>query len=254
MSLRKDTRDIQEDLGAYCRNGQEEGLARIPGLTSGRVEHYRRLVYQVVRDSMDAAYPITLAALEENQWDALVQDFFSNGQPKSPQIWKLPFEFYTYHLEQSSGDKLGLPWLDDLLYFEWMEIEVYNMPDREHPKFRHSGDLLRDRLVLNPEHEVIRLGYPVHLHSVGKATELAGDYFVLLYREPEKGRVRFMDLSALHVYLLSQLLDDQLTVNDLKHDIARQTGIESLTYLEEVLGRFLAELQHKGFVLGSQLS
>ena len=78
--------EIQELLGEYCRTGMETD---IPGVTPGRLHHYRRLVNNVVRDMLDSGFPITLAALGEEQWDTLVQEFFVHGQPRTPQIMEL---------------------------------------------------------------------------------------------------------------------------------------------------------------------
>ena len=62
---------------------------------------------------------------------------------------------------------LGKPFLDDLLYFEWMEIEVHTMPDRPFPDYVKEGNVLEDRLAFNPEYEIIRMDYPVHLYPGG---------------------------------------------------------------------------------------
>lgn len=247
MLLRKETEQIQEQFGAYCRDGNE---TEIPGVTPGRMHHYRRLINNVVRDAFDSAFPITLAALGESHWDLLVQDFFTGGQPKSPQIWKLPFEFYQYHATKETGTRIQKPFLDDLLYFEWMEIEVHNMPDRPYPEFTDQGNLLNDSLAFNPEHEIIKLEYPVHMHPADKTPELKGDYYTLIFRAPETGYVQFLDLSALNIYILSRLIEEDVPVRDIKGDIARATGIESDKYLDEALSKFIGDLMERKLILG----
>ena len=247
MKLHEDTVRIQEDLGFFCRTGSE---IEIPGVTPGRLRHYRRLVNNVIRDSLDSAFPISLAALGEETWDHLVQDFFSNGLPATPQIWKLPFEFYSYHAGLETGTRLQKPYLDDLLYFEWMEIEVYNMADRNFPVFTKEGKLLEDRLAFNPEYEIVRLEYPVHMHPAEESSALQGEYFVLIFRDPYTGFVQFINLSALNAYILSRMDEEGLPVGNLKGDIARATGIESGLYLDEVLEKFITDLMDKHLILG----
>ncbi len=247
MKLTEETAKIQEQLGAYCRTGRE---TVIPGVTPGRLHHYRRLVNNVVRDNLDSGFPITLAALGEEQWDALVQEFFVHGQPKSPQVWRLPLEFYLYHAAQETGIRLGKPYLDDLLYFEWMEIEVHNMPDRPFPEYVKEGKFLEERLAFNPEYEIIKMAYPVHTHPAEQASRLKGDYFVLIFRSPGTGYVQFLNLSALNVYILTRLVEEDLPAAQLRGEIARATGIESGKYLDDSLEKFIQELMQKQLILG----
>ncbi len=247
MKLSEDTERIQDLLGDYCRTGVDQD---IPGVTPGRLHHYRRLIYNVVRDTMDTAFPITLAALGEEQWDLLVQEFFSKEQPQTPQIWKLPFEFYQYHANQDTGTRIQKPYLDDLLYFEWIEIEIHTMPDRPFPDYSETGNIFLNTLAFNPEYEIVRLDYPVHMHSAEKALELKGDYFVLVFRSPETGNVQFLNLSGLNTYILTRLAEECVPLNDLKGDIARVAGIESGKYLDDSLSTFLGDLMAMKLILG----
>jgi len=237
-----------ESLGSYCRKGGEE--PDIPGLSRGRVQHYRRLVDRVVRSSLDSAYPITLAALEEQRWDDLIQEFFSKGKPRSPELWRLPCDFLNFHAEAQSGERLGLPWLDNLLYFEWMEIEVYNMPDLPFPTYTEEGDYNANPLAFNPECEFIHLEYPVHLYAARESVQHKGDYFVLILRSSETGHVNFINLGGLNFYIIKRLQEEEICLHELRFDVARMSGVESATYLDKMLGSFIRDLKEKGFVLG----
>lgn len=277
MHLRKETIEIQERFGAYCRTGEEVDL---PGITPGRIHHYRRLVNSVVRDTLGSAFPISITSLGEELWDQLVQEFFSSGIPKVPQIWRLPLEFYHYHGEVGTGERIGKPYLDDLLWFEWMEIEVQNMPDRPFPEYVSEGSLLgsqlsnlplsgsplsgsplpgpslskghilKERLAFNPEYEIITLEYPVHMHPAEKTPGLKGEYHVLIFRSPETGYVQFMNLSALNVHIISRLEEGDVPVEAIKGEIARASGIESGRYLDEALTKFIRDLMEMRLILG----
>lgn len=247
MSLREETRDIQEGLGEYCRTGEEPNL---PGITPGRIHHYHRLVQNVVKDTLDTAYPITLTALGEDTWNLLVKDFFSSGLPQTPQVWKLPYEFYHYHAMQESGKRIQREYLDDLLLFEWMEIEVHTMPDREYPEYVEKGNLFLDRLAFNPEYEIVQLNFPIHTHPVTEARDMKGDYFALLYRLPESGNVQFLALSPLNTFIFSRLREAELPLNVIKGEFAQLAGIESGRYLDEALERFFQDLIDRKLILG----
>ena len=247
MHLRKETISIQEKLGAYCRTGLER---EIPGLTPGRIHHYRRLISNVVHDTLRTAFPISVAALGEDTWLLLVEDFFSAGVPQTPQVWKLPLEFYQYHVRRESGNRLSLPFLDDLLYFEWMEIEIHTMPDRLYPDFVTEGDIFQDRLAFNPEYEIVHLRYPVHTHPVREARELEGEYYALLYRMPESGHVQFLNLSALNAYIIMRLQEEKVPLNEIKNEFARVAGIESGRYLDDALELYFGDLLERKMILG----
>ena len=247
MSLRKETREIQELLGEYCRTGEERQL---PGVTPGRLHHYRRLVWNVVQDTLDTAFPITKTALGADSWEGLVKDFFTAGLPQTPQVWKLPYEFSLYHANQETGKRMQLAWLDDLLLFEWMEIEVHTMPDRPYPEYTNQGNLFRDKLAFNPEHEIMPLQYPVHTHPVKQARNMKGDYFALLYRLPETGNVQFLALSPLNTYIFTRLQEEEVPLDTLKGEFARLAGIESGRYLDDALEKFLRDLMDRKLILG----
>ncbi len=247
MSLREETIQIQELLGEYCRTGEEQEL---PGVTPGRIQHYRRLVWNVVSDTLATAFPITVAALGEDSWELLVDDFFAAGLPQTPQVWKLPFEFYRFHADRETGKRIRKRFLDDLLLFEWMEIEVHTMTDRPYPEFVAEGDLLHDRLAFNPEHEIVQLEYPVHTHPVSQATEMKGEYYALLYRLPGSGNVQFLALSVLNTYIFTRLQEADVPLNEIKGEFARVAGIESGRYLDDALKKFFGDLLDRKLILG----
>lgn len=247
MKLHKETIQIQHLLGQYVRDGIER---KIPGVHPDRIKHYRRLVNNVVTDTMNTAFPISRAAVGPDVWTSLVDEFFTREDPGVPQLWKLPFEFYRFHLTRNTGKAIKHPYLSDLLYFEWMEIEVHVMPDREIPDFRNEGDLLKDILVVNPEYEIIQLQYPVHRYSAKLSPEHKGNYYILIYRMPDSGNVHFMDLSELHLYLLDHIVEREIPLDAIKREIALAAGIESETYLDEALNQLMAEWLQKRLILG----
>ncbi len=94
------------------------------------------------------------------------------------------------------------------------------------------------------------MAYPVHTHPAEQASVLKGDYFVLIFRSPDTGYVQFLNLSALNVYILTRLVEEDLPVAQLRGEIARATGIESGKYLDDALEKFIQELMQKQLILG----
>lgn len=205
------TRQYQSELAAYCRTGQ---LEKIPGIVKENVPQYRRLVMNVVDDMLQNAYPLTHQLLQGNEWDQAVADFFSNHACQSPQVWYMPKEFYEY----LSGIQYPLlkayPFLEELLWFEWIEVELFMMEDIP-VTANPSGNLLADRLVLNPEHRLLAFTYPVHQKNPGMISgEDKGSYFVIAHRN-SSGEVLFTGASAAVIRMIEYLVEANYSVNEL---------------------------------------
>jgi len=91
MQLTKNkTFALQTDLGLYCRTGINQPKTSIQEHTF----HYRRLVYNAVKDTLKTAYPLTRKLIGKERWKKSVAHFFENHKCETPQIWKLPVEFF----------------------------------------------------------------------------------------------------------------------------------------------------------------
>lgn len=249
MLLRSETAEIQSNLGNYCRTGV---LTHLPGANPKRLKEYRRLVRNIMHDAMTQAYPITREVLEEQEWQELVDAFIRDHNCQSPEIWKLPKEFYMYVRDADHPTTLRYPFLTDLLYFEWIEIEVYTMPD-EDVECTSSGDYLTDPLALNPERRLIRLTYPVHLHPARDSIKFQGNYFVLVYRHPGTSEVRFTNISMLHAWILERMEQENIPLQDLAEEASSLFAVQDTDALKNHLCLFFRDLKKEGAVSGFKI-
>ncbi len=246
--LRPETIMIQENLAGYCRTGKEDD---IPGLTPGRLPHYKRLVNNVVFGTIGQAFPIARKVLNDNEWTYLLHNFFVEHDAQTPILWKLPYEFFRYVADQDYASELKKPWLNDLLWFEWLEIEVHMMPDHVHGKYAEKGDPITDPVVMNMDSKLIRLQYPVHLYPVKEVESKAGDYYLSVYREMESGTVRFLNLSPLYVRLLDLLMQDE-TRAAATHlpRLSQEYKLADAEALKRQINNFVEQMLKSGLVLG----
>jgi len=248
--LRPETKEIQEQLAMYCRSGKE---TPIPGVTKGRLPHYRRLVYNVVHGTIAQAYPITRKVLTDEEWNYLFDSFFVEHDAQTPILWKLPYEFYSYAKEHSYDQKFDKLWLLELLWFEWLEIEVHMMQDAEHPEYSDSEDVMDDHLVVNRDSRLIQLEYPVHMHAVEVAEQKKGSHYVYIYRDVETGTVRFINLSVLHAWLLDHLMNNMTeSATDLLPEMKSVFNLQGVADIDLQIEKFLLEMLDKGVILGSR--
>lgn len=213
MLLLNPTQKYQSDLAQFCRTGE---YISIPGVKEKNVGRYRNLIYGIIDDSLQSAFPLNYNLLEKQEWDTMVDDFFSSHHCQSPFVWKMPKELLGY-LEESNYSLLQkYPQLKDLLLLEWYEVEIYMMEDKEPEAHSTTGMLSTDKLILNPELAIIPLTYPVHLKNASTITaEDSGQYFVCLHREPETGKVQFTDIKYPHLELLEKLGNKKTDFNAL---------------------------------------
>ena len=246
MNLQKPTAKAQNQLGEYCRTGVNKN---IPGVIEKRLHHYRRLVFNVVKNTMHQAYPLTLQVLGEKKFNGMIHDFFSHHKSKTPQVWKLPGEFYEYALNTDFKEKTAKKWLNDLLLFEWIEIEVHTMPDKDIPEFNPEGNIMEDILLSNPESRMIQLEYPVHLMGVKEAEKNKGSYFVLVTRDPGTGKVNFFNLSVLHTWIYEKITYERINIKKILHQIPHVFGIQKNEKLIVNISAFLTDLlERKAFI------
>ncbi|MCF6332082.1 MAG: putative DNA-binding domain-containing protein [Draconibacterium sp.] len=247
MLLKTETYNQQSNFAQYCRDGKDLAIL---GAKQERLPHYRRLIFNVVKDAMETTFPISFKYIETEIWDEMVYNFFSWHKCSEPQVWRMPEEFFEFCKSQNYAEKYNLPFLFDLLYFEWLEVELYMMEDIQYPKFKKTENWLTEKIAVNPEHKIVKLEYPVHLEKPFDAANKKGDYFLLIYREKESGRVQFANLSVLFTFLVENIVLCEQTLEEIFNDILYIFGINDLEMLQTEAFTLLRDLQARGFVLG----
>ncbi|QJB29794.1 putative DNA-binding domain-containing protein [Chitinophaga oryzae] len=248
MNSLPDSRQLQQRFTTHLRTGVR---TTIPGVAPDRLAHYRHAIFHMVKDTMESAYPVTCANIPRRKWDHMVKIFFARHACTANQVWKLPLEFYAYAVENNWDEVYDIPYLSDLLAFEWAEIEVFNMEDAEPAAFVATGDWRETPLVLNPEYRLLSFRYPVHQEAKRRRLlKQQGAWFVLLHREPGTGHVQFTGLSPWLAFVTEQLAAG-ITVKDIL-EYAPQLGITVTVELETDTVAFLRDMHQRQFVLGFQ--
>ena len=203
---------LQEQLAKYCRTGENPPNSSLPK----HIPQYRRLVYSVVNKSLQRAFPIFYNVVGQINFEAAVKFFLAENKVNEPQVWRLPKVFFEFYENQPFPFEENVPFLRELLHFEWLEIEVFLMPDEDILPFTTKGNIEFDQLVLNPEIRVIGLHYPIHQKAVKQITETdKGNYFVSIHRDYYTKQVHFNELAAVHVQILNHLLQSTANLQEI---------------------------------------
>ncbi|NQU87454.1 MAG: putative DNA-binding domain-containing protein [Mariniphaga sp.] len=247
MLLKTETYKIQQSLSEYCRNGKEVNIA---GARAERLPHYRRLVYNVIKSALESSFPIAFKYVNENDWEKMGYNFFGSHKCQTAQIWRMPEEFYEFCVEQNYSDKFNIPYLNNLLYFEWLEVDLYMMEDISYPEFIESAYWTENKIAINPEFKLIKLEYPVHNTKPDELKNQKGNYFLLLFREKESGKIQFIELSVLYAFLIENIINQEKNYSEILNNILYVFGINDLNFLHKKTNDFLIDLKEKGFILG----
>lgn len=225
----------QSALAQYCRTDVLPAQTRV---AADRAQHYRRLVYNVIDDGLQSAYPLTRQLLSEEEWDAVVLEFHANHACQSAQVWRMPREWMLYLQEKAHPLLQQYPQLGDLLAFEWAEIELYMQEDLAAPAAEAGA------LVLNPEYRLLPLRYPVHLLSPAEIEpDHAGNYFVWLHRHPQTGKVYFTDVSAPIAQWLLLLAEGKHSAESALATLCQQYHIALTPDIQAAIDSFLHHAQ-----------
>jgi uncharacterized protein len=231
--------DLQKQFATSCRTGECKSFA---GIEERRIEIYRNAVFSGVRRVLEKAYPLTKAALGD-EWEQLISEFFANHDCPSPHLWKMPRELYAYVEKRGSE----IPWLIELLYFEWIEIEVHMGPDIS-VECQDDGDILSDPLVMNPEHRLTRFTYPVFREKTEHLRP--GAHFLFTYRHPGICDVRFLELSPLLAVAIASLAIHPMPVPEVVELSCDQLGLSFDEKICENVLEFFENMLAQGAALG----
>ncbi|ANI88766.1 hypothetical protein A9P82_05370 [Arachidicoccus ginsenosidimutans] len=248
MQSLTNTFEQQSKLASYCRTGEYEILENV---NEKNVSQYRRLVFNVVDDMLQTAYPLTFELLTKDEWTNITKEFFANHACISPQVWSMPKEFYEY---LSAGENHFLikkyPFILELLWFEWLEVEMFMMEDKA-VDYSIDGNIENDLLVINPEVHLQHFHYPVHLKN---AKEISEDdkrnYFLSLHREPESGEVIFTSLSPALLRVLELLLEEPMSANAVAASICKEMNFERNNEIDAMLLQFVQNALETKLILG----
>ncbi|MGC8751575.1 DNA-binding domain-containing protein [Hydrotalea sp.] len=246
MQLHTNTQIYQSQLAKYCRTGE---WLHIPGVHTTHVQQYRRLVYNVIDEMLQHAYPVMHSLILENEWNNCVQQFFSTHNCISPQIWFMPQEFLAFVCNKVPAMLTKYPHLPNLMLYEWAEVELFMMEDIDVP-YTTTGDVLFSKLIINPEHRLLAFNYPIHQKNVSKILPAdKGNYYLIGHRNKE-GNVGFTDLSPVLVRMIEYLEEKPLSIIELIQQLENEYNINLSEIDKQNLIQFFHNALKQQIIIG----
>jgi hypothetical protein len=184
---------------------------------------YRRLFFNNISSLLAGNFPVLRSLYEEDRWNRLVREFYSEHRCRTPLFPEVAKEFLRY-LQERTGRAGDPPFLLELAHYEWVELAL-SLDERELGDIDvdAEGDLLSGRPILSPLAWALSYHYPVHRIDPGfQPTEPPDEATHLLVYRDRHDEVKFMQLNEVTRLLLQQLRDaPERTGTEQLHRVAR---------------------------------
>ena len=219
-----------------------------------RMRVYRELLYNNMESSLIGCFPVTRKILSQEQWDALVRDFFTRHQCHRHAFREIPQEFIDY-LKNEHGEVAGdPPFLRELMHYEWVELALsVDAAEMDFTGIDVNGDLLAGVPVLSPLAWPLSYSFPVHRIDIDFQPDKPGDTpsHLLIYRDRHDD-VGFMELNAVTARYLTLLQTQQSTGAEALQQIVDEMKHPNPKVVIDGGREILADLRRRDVVLGTR--
>lgn len=233
----------QYEFAAHIRNPEKNPLPS--DVEQRRMDIYSELFYNNVEGFMSNTFPVLRALYDEEQWHALIRDYFEHHKSHTPLFPEMPREFLKYLESEREATESDYPFIHELAHYEWVELAL-SVSDQElgEPQDNSSIDLLTSKLTLSPLAWPLSYQYPVHQISPDFIPGEPGNSptFIIAYRDIND-EVHFMEINPVTAHLIhlisgntdntvKQLLEQ--IADDLPHlqkDVVISGGLDTLNDL-----------------------
>ena len=246
MSLSEQTKNLMLEIMQISTSATTRMLtpclqtSSIYPITNPRTDFspYQELVYNIFTETLSRAFPLTRETLTREAlskettaklaslitWKELVTLFIKQHQERPhPQLWRMPSSFLSFMKTSDSQKILDLqqrfPWLNNLLDFEWAEIELFMAEDPDlqqvfnklkqdaYSNAKITDTLGKDSILLtNPVHQILNLQYPVWLSlEANFLLTKKNNYHLCLFRKLSDQQIYLLELQNSDLQILQQM-------------------------------------------------
>jgi hypothetical protein len=225
------------------------------GVEDRRLAIYRDLFFNNVDNYLAKAFPVLRRIYADDDWRALVRDYYARHVSHSPQFYRIAEEFLHY-LEAERGERPeDPPFLLELAHYEWVELQLAILDiDLDTLAADRAGDPLADAPVLSPLAWPLTYRYPVHKLGPDHRPDAppAEPTHLVVYRD-RADEVRFLKLNPVTARLLALIRDAPGRAGraHLETIATELRGPDPATVVESGC-RILADLTARDILLGTR--
>lgn len=198
-------KDIQYQFTSHIRD--PETCPAPADIEDRRMQIYRELFYNNVEDFLANTFPVLREITPDEQWHAMMRDYFKNHQARTPLFPKMSQEFLQYLDNERGQRSKDFPFTKELAHYEWLELAIsIDTRDIDMQGIDAEGDLLQGIPVLSPLAWPFAYQYPVHKISPDFLPEKPPEQasYLIIYRD-RNDDVGFQELNPVSARLIEYL-------------------------------------------------
>ena len=218
-----------------------------------RMAIYRRLFFNNIENFIASGFPVLRTLYSDENWLALVRDFFMTHRCESPYFLEISETFLYYYQNEHPFEPHEPPFGLELAHYEWMELALSVLDETiDISNIDSHGDLLSGMPVISPLARVLNYQWPVHKISTSfQPTQMPDELtHIVVYRDATDN-VRFVVINLITAMLLQYI--DQAKANnthDILHMLAHDCQMKDPKVMIDGGLSTLQDLKEKGVILG----
>ena len=244
---RVDFKSKQQEFAAYIRDPQNNPVPA--DVKEQRMDMYRELFFNNIEGFLSGNFPVLRKLLDDQQWFALVHDFFAKHPCQSPHFSQIPEEFLDY-LQNERDSSEDLPFMLELAHYEWVEIALSIAKEDLIACNQNLDNLLEQPIALSPLAWPLAYQYPVQKISPAFLPLEAPQQptFLIVYRNREDD-VNFIEITPITYRLLEIIQEHEKPLaGDCLQQIARESNHPNPEFIIANGLRVLKELAEKTII------
>lgn len=193
--------DVQNEFMAHIREPNKYPCPT--DVEDRRMAIYRELFFNNINGFVSSAFPVLKTLYNEQQWQVLVRQFFSEHDCQSPYFLDIAQEFITY-LATSYVPKESDPlFMLALAHYEWIELDIAVIQADPQQIPLTANKLTQSSIYLSKTARNLSYDYPVqHINQVFQPQQASEQpHYFVVYRDIGD-EVQFLATNAMTAMLL----------------------------------------------------
>jgi uncharacterized protein len=214
-------------------------------VNNARMAIYREIVFNNLFGAVSACFPVCESILGARAWKQLVRDFFAEHQANTPIFREIPQQFLAF-----LNTKTDLPiYFQSLAHYEWVELAVASQKT-EPIKLSKKSDLLNEKPILAPAHQLLTYYYAVQSISKRKQPKTSEQTHLLVFRNAEN-QVKFIVLNPITFQLLSLIQKNDMAGKQALVRLAGEMNYPNKDAMIQFGAEILTDLANQQAIVGS---